>query len=459
MNPAVLLVEDDRAARELLAELLQSLGSRVCQAADYEQARERLSQGVFDVVVTDLRLGEKSGLDVCDAVRHLQPGLPVIVVTGHGSVDSAVCALRAGAYDFIQKPVVPNLLEAAILRAAERRRLEAALTELQTRVTEKRYGELVGECEPMRRVYDLIGRVADTQASVLICGESGTGKELVARALHRGSERRSRPFVAVNCAAMPAALLESELFGYVKGAFTDARTNRAGLFEQANGGTLFLDEIGEMPPEMQPKLLRVLQERRVRPVGASGEVPVDVRVISATHRDLEEDIEQGRFREDLYYRLDVVQIDLPPLRSRGNDVLLLAGQFMKQKASELGRDITQLSPEAADLLLLYDWPGNVRQLVNCMERAVTLARFDRITPEDLPPKIRGHAASAASSSLDGEHVLPLEAVERRYIEQVLALTKNNKSQAARLLGVDRRTLYRKLELYEKQRHEGDPRGA
>jgi two-component system response regulator HydG len=297
----------------------------------------------------------------------------------------------------------------------------------------------------------MIARVADTPSSVLICGESGTGKELVARALHDGSERHAAPFIGINCAAMPANLLESELFGHEKGAFTDARSARSGLFQQAHGGTLFLDEIGEMPPEMQAKLLRVLQERTVRPVGATKEIPVDVRVITATNRDLEDEIERGRFREDLFYRLNVVQIVLPPLREREGDVLLLAHEFVSRAARALGRSVRGISGEAGELLLAYDWPGNVRQLQNCMERAVTLARFEQITPDDLPEKVRGYVAEAPQSGfvVDPERIAPLSVIERRYIEQVLKYTNNNKSQAARLLGMDRRTLYRKLESYER----------
>lgn len=450
MKSRILLIEDDDDSRELLEELMISMDMEVTSGHDFASAERLLSTESFDTVLTDLQLQGRGGLDVCDAVQRLQPGLPVIVVTGHGSLSSAIEAMRAGAYDFITKPVDAQLLGLSLRRALEHWSIQGKLKELEDTVEKsKRPGKLIGECAPMKRVYDLIARVSDTPASVLVCGESGTGKELVAQALHQGGARRDMPFVALNCAAVPASLLESELFGHERGAFTDARNARAGLFREAEGGTVFLDEIGEMPAEMQAKLLRVLQERKVRPVGGSREHSIDVRVVAATHRDLEEEIEQGRFREDLYYRLNVVQINLPPLRTRGNDVLLLAQEFLKESALRLGRQVSGFSTEAAEKLLGFDWPGNVRQLQNCIERAVTLARFDQIAPDDLPERVRSHtsAVSDAAQVLDLEHVQPLEVVERRYIEQVLHVAGDNKSQAARLLGMDRRTLYRKLEQY------------
>jgi len=310
-------------------------------------------------------------------------------------------------------------------------------------------GGLGGESRAMLKVYDLIRRVASTDTTVLLSGESGTGKELVARALHTESTRAAQPFVAINCAAVPASLLESELFGHVKGAFTDAKATRKGMFEQATGGTLLLDEIGEMPLDMQPKLLRVLQERQVRPVGGNVVVPVDARIIAATNRDLESEVEEQRFREDLYYRLNVVQIHVPPLRARGNDVLLLAQHFVRKFAERMGKGVTGISSEAAKKLVEYDWPGNVRQLENSMERAVTLTRFEQLTVEDLPERISRYESSRMTiADVDSEHMLTLDQLEKRYIERVLKAAQGNKTQAARLLGVDRRTLYRKLERYE-----------
>lgn len=451
MKGRILLVDDEQDVCELLSSLLKAEGAEVDSALDEAEAAEFLAGGLYDVVLTDLNLGAADGLNICNLVSRMQPGVPVIVVTGYGSFDAAIGAIRAGAYDFITKPIDAPLVLVAVERAMEHRRVRVQLSELEGRLRKGGApGQLVGECAAIKRVYSLIERVRDTPVSVLIFGESGTGKELVARALHDGTDRGDRPFVAVSCAAIPANLLEDELFGHAKGAFTDARSARAGVFEQAEGGTLFLDEIGEMPSEMQPKLLRVLQERTIRPIGDSREIPVNVRIIAATNRDLEAEVEKGTFREDLFYRLNVVQINVPPLRSRGNDILLLASHFIRRAAERIGREVKGLTSEAAHLLLAYDWPGNVRQLQNCIESAVTLTQTDHLTPLDLPEKIRGFQppARSAGPELHPEHILSLEEVERRYIEQVLALSGDNKSQAARLLGLDRRTLYRKLERYE-----------
>ena len=301
----------------------------------------------------------------------------------------------------------------------------------------------------MKRVAELISRVAQSDASVLIHGETGTGKELVARALHAASSRAQGPFVAINCAAVPANLLESELFGHARGAFTDAKQQRQGLFVQASGGTLFLDEIGEMPLEMQAKLLRALQERRVRPVGSNVEVEFDSRMVAATHRDLDVDVEKKRFREDLFYRINVVKIDVPPLRERGSDVLQLASFFLRKFAERSGRGKLSLSPQAAERILSYNWAGNVRELENAMERATALARLDQITVEDLPERVRSYRADRfVLSADDPKEVLSLEEIERRYIYRVIKILGGNKARAAELLGLDRRTLYRRLEKYE-----------
>jgi two-component system response regulator HydG len=310
------------------------------------------------------------------------------------------------------------------------------------------FEELFGESLAMRQVFDLLARVATTEVSLLITGESGTGKELVARALHQRSNQRSGPFVAVNCAALPEALLESELFGHTRGAFTDARTARQGLFQQAHGGTIFLDEIAELPLSLQPKLLRVLQEHTVRPVGSDVELPVSVRVLTATNQNLEQAIAEKRFREDLYYRLNVVQVSLPPLRARGNDVLMLAQRFIEQYALRFGKPAERLTPKAAERLLTYAWPGNVRELRNCIERAVALTAYDHIGVDDLPEKIRDYRPSQILVASDNpDELISLEEIERRYILRVMEVLGNNKSLAAQILGVDRRTLYRKLERY------------
>jgi two-component system response regulator HydG len=299
----------------------------------------------------------------------------------------------------------------------------------------------------MRRVYEVLDRISDSAVTVLITGESGTGKELVARALHRRGSRCDGPFVAINCAAMPESLLESELFGHVRGAFTDARTSRVGLLLRAHRGTLLLDEIGEMPPGMQAKLLRALEERRVRPVGGSDEVPFDARIVAATNRDLAAAVEAGAFREDLYFRLNVMQIDLPPLRARGNDVLLLAQRFLERSSHRAGRPVIGIAPEAARKLLAYHWPGNVRELHNCMERAVALARYEQITVDDLPERITAYRPARIDlpSGEDPDNLPPLDEIDRRYVVRVLEAVGGHRARAAAILGVDRKTLYRKLE--------------
>jgi two-component system response regulator HydG len=366
------------------------------------------------------------------------------LITAFGSVDSAIAAIRAGAYDFLTKPFEFEALELAIARAAQHRSLREEVRRLREQVSGTApFSELVGESAPMRELYDLVARVAGSDASVLVTGESGTGKELVARALHRAGRGGDGPFVAINCAALPEALLESELFGHVRGAFTDARTDRVGLLVQASGGTLLFDEIGELPATLQPKLLRALQERRVRPVGGTREEPFDARIIAATNRDLEAMVEDGSFREDLFFRINVIHIAVPPLRGRGNDVLLLAQRFLQQEAKRAGKPLVGIGTEVAERLLKYDWPGNVRELHNCIERAVALARYDRITVDDLPERIRCYREPVASA---GDHgpLLPLAEVERRHILRVLEECGGNQTTAARILGLARRTLHRKL---------------
>lgn len=451
MSKRLLLVDDDGDMGELVQDSLRAHGWDVAWKASAEAAVELLHVEDFDAIVTDLNLEGMSGIDLCQRVMETRPEIPVIVITAFGCVEAVISALRARAYDFLSKPIDLSLLAHSLERAVHHRELKAEVKQLKEEA--RRYrgtAQLVGQSAVMARLNELIFRVARTEASVLIMGESGTGKELVARTLHASGPRENGPFVAINCAAVPANLLESELFGHTRGAFTDAKVARKGLFEEANGGTLLLDEVGEMPLEMQAKLLRVLQERKVRPLGSSAEIPFDVRIIAATNRDLEALVQEQRFREDLYYRLNVVQVRVPPLRARGNDVLLLAQCFVQRIAERSGKPVQGISAEAAKKLLAYDWPGNVRQLENWMERAVALTRFEQITVDDLPEKLTGFQpqSSASNGEFDSERVLNLEEVERRYIEKVLRLSGGNKLQAAKLLGLDRRTLYRKLERYE-----------
>jgi two-component system response regulator HydG len=446
MNPRALIVDDEPAECQLVCDALSHAGFEVSSAQSPGRALDLLATRPFDVVLTDLNMPGMSGTELCRRIIEAAPHVPVVLVTAFGSIDSAVDAMRAGAYDFLTKPFDVDAVALVLRRAVEHRALKCEVDALRRVVdTSQRYGGLLGNSQAMRDLYGMIERIASNDAPILITGESGTGKEIVAREIHaRGRQAKGR-FVAVNCAAMPEALLETELFGHVRGAFTDARTPREGLLVAARGGTLLLDEIGDMPIGLQPKLLRALQERVVRPVGATEEVPFDARIIAATNRDLETAIEAGRFREDLYYRINVIHLQLPPLRARGGDALGLAQNFLGEAAVRNGKPVPSLTSGAAERLLAYDWPGNVRELRNCMERIVALARTERIDEGDLPPKVRDYRSGHVLVAGDHPHELqPLEEVERRYILRVVEACKGNKSQAARVLGIGRKTLYRRL---------------
>ena len=443
----ILIIDDDRALCELLEEDLQRRGHRIQTALRVEQARDLLHQEEYDVVLTDLNMPGTNGIDFCAELHGNRPDLPVVIMTAFGSLETAISALRAGAYDFVTKPVDLDLLHITLGRALQHRHLQEKVRLLKAQVQRQQpEDELLGESSVLARVKEQIARVADLETSVLISGESGTGKELVARALHRQSCRKTQPFIAINCAALPENLLESELFGHVRGAFTDARESRKGLFVEASGGTLLLDEIAEMPLTLQPKLLRVLEDHKVRPLGGSSEIDCDVRVLAASHKDLDEAVTEGSFRSDLYYRLNVIQLDLPPLRERGNDILLLALNFIRQFSKRFGKSVSGLSQPVAACLLAYHWPGNIRELRNVIERALALSCHDLITLEDLPTQIQRPQSGAPLpvSLVDAGTILPLEEMERRYIQQVLEQLEGNRTLAARLLGVDRKTLYRKL---------------
>jgi len=442
----LLVVDDDVDAADLLKTLLRKRGYEVSACHNATEALDRLRQDDVDVVVADIQMDGISGIELCARIREMHPDVLTILITGHSSVDVAVGAIRAGAYDFVLKPISIDAVAVAVSRALEYRGLRLEVRRLRKRAQNGGIESIVGSSPGVRELKQLIDQVAENDATVLITGESGTGKELVARAIHERSARKDQPFVAINCAAMPASLLESELFGHVKGAFTDAKRSRPGLFLQAAGGTLFLDEIGEMPLEMQAKLLRVLQERMVRPVGGDTEVPFEARLVTATNRELEVEIEEKRFREDLFYRINVVHVSVPPLRARQGDVLELAQVFLRRIAERTNKAVEGLTPEAAQRLVDYDWPGNVRELENCMERAVALTRFAEITVDDLPERIRDHeTVRLVLAGDDPDELLPLAEMERRYIRRVLAAVGGNKSRAARVLGVDRRSLYRWLD--------------
>jgi DNA-binding NtrC family response regulator len=453
----IVVVDDDQDACDLLATVLRREGHAVRAFTSPEAALDHLSQALVDVVITDLAMAGTDGIELCERVRSLQRNVPVLLLTGHGTLEAAVRALRAEAFDFVLKPFEVSVLLPRVQRAIELRGVQREIDRLSREVASAEpVGRLVGSSRGMRRVYDLVRRVAPSDASVMIYGETGTGKELVARAIHDESSRRKGPFVAINCAAVPAPLLESQLFGHERGAFTDAKSAHRGLFLEAEGGTLFLDEIGELPLAVQAKLLRALQERRVRPVGSTQEVAFDARILSATNRDLESEVAERRFREDLFYRLHVVPLFLPPLRSRGPDILAIASLVAERVAPTRSLTFTH---EAAQKLVSYDWPGNVRELENCVERAIALCRSNRIGVDDLPDRVRNYEAQdLVVEAEDTSQLVTIDELERRYIAKVIKALGGNKSRAAAVLGVDRRTLYRKMETLEagRKRPSGPP---
>ncbi len=449
-RPYVLLVDDDEAAVGLLAEILERERYRVATATSVTEALKQVAtSGPFDLVLTDLRMPGASGLDLLRVVRDRFPDTIVIVLTAFGDAAAAAEAIRAGAYDFISKPYELSDLRQMIVRALARRRGSAEPPSGSRRAAVVSSGDedLVGRSPAIIEVMKTVARIAPSQASVLILGESGTGKELVARTIHRFSERSAAKFVAVNCSSLAETLLESELFGHVKGAFTGAVGPRPGLFREANRGTLFLDEIGDVSPALQARLLRALQEREVLPVGSETPVSVDVRVVAATNRDLSAAVKQGRFREDLYYRLNVVTIRLPPLRERRQDLPILIDHLLRQLARKHGRGPVAVDEAAESILLLHDWPGNVRELANVLERALVMAAQDVIGPEHLPPEFgsRTSAAEPTPASGGAPRLVPLAQVEREHVLSVLAALGGNRDRAARTLGISRRTLTRMLQ--------------
>jgi len=444
----LLLVDDDEAACRLLSEVLEREAYRVVSALSADEAIAKLDQeGPFDAVLTDLRMPRKSGLDLLRTVRGRDPEALVLVLTAFGDAAAAGEAIRAGAYDFISKPYDIQTLRETLDRALGRRRLarrRQAASPLDSGAEEPEGLALVGHSPAIIEVMKTLARVAPSQATVLVLGETGTGKELVARTIHRWSERASHRFVAVNCSALAEGLLESELFGHVKGAYTGAATSRPGLFREADKGTLFLDEIGDISPGLQARLLRALQEHEIVPLGAETPIKVDVRVIAATHRDLPELVRQGRLREDLYYRLDVVTLSLPPLRERRQDIPLLVDHFLRTLTSRHGRGPVAVDPEALRRLLGYDWPGNIRELQNVLERALLLAEQGVIGPEHLATTVRPSAA-ALPDVPESPALRGLEDVEREHVIRVLAATGGNREESSRILGISRRTLTRMIQ--------------
>jgi len=441
---SILIVDDEDATRELCRDIASEMGLEVHTASTTNEALELLEQSPVDIVVTDLKVPQMGGLELLKRISAGQPNTSVMVLTQYGTIETAVTATRLGARDYVTKPFHVEELRAKIERLIQSVELDHENRVLREQLrTRPGFGGLIGVSAKMQRLYKMIEKVSQHNYPVLILGESGTGKELVARSIHFMGVRQKKPFVPVDCSGLVPTLIESELFGYVKGAFTGAQHARAGLLETGNGGTVFLDEIGDLPVDLQAKLLRALQEREVRPVGATDRVRIDIRIIAATNRDLESAIRTGGFRQDLYFRLNVVQLKLPPLRERKSDIPLLVNSFL-EKFSDPQRPIRTISEDAMRRLMLYDWPGNVRELENAVERAVALGSGPILHMGDLPSNLQ---QGGSDRSLDSDELTTLEEMERRAILRALRETNGDKLAAARLLGIGKTTLYRKLKQY------------
>lgn len=450
----ILIVDDEQSMRDVLSIMLKRAGYGVTVAADGEEAIAQLGKDIFDLVITDLKMPKVGGLDVLKAVKDSSPDTVVLVITAFASTETAVEAMKRGAYDYLTKPFQVDEVQLIIRNALEKRRLSTENMLLKRELaSQSSFAQIVGQSDAMQKVFDMVRKVADSKSNVLICGESGTGKELVARAIHYNSARSRLPFVAVNCGALPEPLLESELFGHMRGSFTGAVSNKAGLFEVANGGTIFLDEIGETTPTMQVKLLRVIQEREFRRVGGTRDLKVDVRIIAATNKDLEKAVADGSFREDLYYRLDVIPINLPPLRMRAGDIPLLAKHFLERFAKVSGKPVPELTPGAMHLLLAHEWRGNVREMENLIERAVAFASGPQITEEDIHSWLHrpaaqpqgGYPADLPADGLDLEELI--NRIEKELLLKALERAQWVKKKAARLLKLNTRSFRYRLEKY------------
>ncbi|MCD6087093.1 MAG: sigma-54-dependent Fis family transcriptional regulator [Candidatus Hydrothermae bacterium] len=446
MDERILIVDDEASVGQFLSIMLEREGYKVEAVLSGKEALEKIAENPPQVVLADLRMPEMDGIELLTRIKEEDPRIAVVIMTAYGSLESAVEAMRKGAFDYVMKPFQIEEIKLVIKRAIEERKLREENLELKRRVKQYELKEIVGKNEKFQRVLELAKKVAPTDSTVLIRGESGTGKELIAKAIHNMSPRANNPFIAINMAALPEELLESELFGYTKGAFTGATKNKEGLFKAAEGGTILLDEISEASPRIQVKILRALQEKEITPVGSTKTIKVDVRIIASTNADLEKMVAEGRFREDLYYRLNVVYIQLPPLRERKDDIPLLTSHFLKKYTSLYNLPPKKISDETMKILLEYSWPGNVRELENAIERAVILSEGEVIKPADLPEKIRNRFSVKVSDQVNLSG-LTLEELERRYILQVLDETGWNKNRAAQILGIDPSTLYRKLQRY------------
>ena len=442
---AILVIDDDADMREMVHDMLKDRGHQVTTAGSGQEALKLLGEGDYAVVLSDLRMKGMQGIELLTEIKKTFPDISVILMTAFGSVETAVEAMKHGASDYLTKPVKKDELIHVVERVLREAALRREVSRLRKEVhKEYSFHQILGKSKAMQAVFDLIKRVADSPTNLLITGESGTGKELVAKAIHYNSDRKDAPFVPVNCAAIPEQLLESELFGHMRGSFTDARFDKRGLFEEAQNGTLFLDEISELPIMLQAKLLRAIQEKEIRRVGATKPTAVDVRIIAATNLTLAEEVKAKRFRDDLYYRLNVIELKLPPLRDRREDILLLVEGFLKKCGEARGKEVKGVSEAALAMLIDYTWPGNVRELENVIERAVTLSRGEKVTPDDLPPAVQGARGDRRVLDEAAEKTLPLHEIEKEYIKKILEKTGGNKYQAAQALGIDRKTLYRKL---------------
>ncbi len=442
---AILVVDDDAEMRDLVCDVLRDRGHQVTAIGSGQEALKLLGEGDYDLVLTDLRMKGMLGTELLNEVKRAYPDIGVILMTAFGSVETAVEAMKHGASDYLTKPVKNEELIRVVERGIREASLRREVNRLRREVhKEYSFHQILGKSKPMQEVFDLIRRVADSPTNVLITGESGTGKELVAKAIHYNSDRKDAPFIPVNCAAIPEQLLESELFGHMRGAFTDAKMDKRGLFEEAQKGTLFLDEISELPLMLQAKLLRAIQEKEIRRVGATKPIAVDVRIIAATNLNLADEVKAKRFREDLYYRLNVIELKLPPLRERREDIPLLVDAFLKKCGETRGKAVKGVGEAALAMLIDYTWPGNVRELENVIERAVTLSRGEKISPDDLPSTVQGARGDRRVLDEAAEKTLPLHEIEKEYIKKILEKTGGNKYQAAHALGIDRKTLYRKL---------------
>ncbi|OGP89851.1 MAG: two-component system response regulator [Deltaproteobacteria bacterium RBG_19FT_COMBO_43_11] len=447
---SIMVVDDDFAHRLMLKKLLSGWGYDVYEADDGSVAMEKVRQASFDLILMDIRMLNISGIEALEQIKIINPAIPVISMTAYASVETAVSALKKGAYDYLTKPLDFDELKIAIERATEHNRLKKENEYLKVRLGEQFDRQnLIGHSPAMAKLLETVAQAAPTEATILITGESGTGKEMIANAIHYNSTRKDAPFIKINCAALTETLLESELFGHEKGAFTGAERKREGKFVQAQGGSLFLDEVSEMSKAMQVKLLRVLQERELTRVGGAEVIKVNVRVIAASNKDLKEEISKGNFREDLFYRLNVVALNIPPLRERREDIPVLVQHFLQLFAERNNKKIKGFTPQAMEKLLNYSWPGNIRELMNAVERAVVLAHAQYLGDEDMVLMMADYSSAGKNSADNSPINLPLDEVEKRSILEALESCGGNKSEAARRLGITRKTLRAKLEKYER----------